>query len=618
MYGMGGRGRLGVPRPKARAPVVERAGPFKGMRTTMQGSGDSAFAEWLHNCYPMNPFSGGELVVRPGRRPYPSLGTDDEVRHLVHGSGTSPLPFQTFQMLAVMPPTQNFTEHRLVAIVGGKFYATSLGSTGWSEVVTAAQLSSAGITLDDTFPYYAVAFNSKLVIVGREHAWTWDGTSGGGVVHLSNAGSSFYGRPVVYAAKVWFIKGNRREVIWSEEGDETTGYEAGGFNNAWDLRQTSGEQLVALLATNEALYFFRRTSIGAIYGGSAADFQTTSTLDAVSATVGCKFPDSPTLAAGAVWFHDQEGRPCYFDLGSTQVVPVWRELERAFTIYAQDQIGYDRLATPNSELASFFGVAPAFRYFRALDMVAMPATYINTILGQIGSYDVLVGFNATTKRAMTVWSFPTRFWDMVEVRDAYYGTGQNIITFFDEYGYTYAVIPHVFGSIEFNLANFDPSTWNTDHTDVDGTQDEGADVEEGRDVTATCIGPRHFQSRDAELRATRLDIEYLGWRSGATLGIRWMTPMGMVAGEGATRWEEVDHNAGGGETATPAVEVTLDGLAIEATDSVPPVPGHAEVGLDEIGRWIVFAFTWKGQASRARLVGWSVRAMVEGDQREAY
>ena len=60
------------PRVRRPPPITETVGPFKGMRTTMLGSRDQGFAEWLYNCFPSDPVNGGELVVRPGRTLFPS------------------------------------------------------------------------------------------------------------------------------------------------------------------------------------------------------------------------------------------------------------------------------------------------------------------------------------------------------------------------------------------------------------------------------------------------------------------------------------------------------------------------------------------------------------------
>jgi hypothetical protein len=121
----------------------------------------------------------------------------------------------------------------------------------------------------------------------------------------------------------------------------------------------------------------------------------------------------------------------------------------------------------------------------------------------------------------------------------------------------------------------------------------------------------------------RLDIEYIGWRQGATMDVRWVTPEAMALFGGARNWLQQNDNVGGPNTSQPnmtqpSATITLEGLAPDAGSAFAPVPSKAMVGLDDLGRWIVFAFSWKGQASRARLVKWQVEAVFEGRQREAY
>jgi hypothetical protein len=75
----------------------------------------------------------------------------------------------------------------------------------------------------------------------------------------------------VYYAKLFMLKRDRKTIVWSEENQPNTGYEAGGYNNAWELTQTSNEPLTAIIGTNEALYYGRKTSVGAIRGACQLD-----------------------------------------------------------------------------------------------------------------------------------------------------------------------------------------------------------------------------------------------------------------------------------------------------------------------------------------------------------
>ena len=119
-----------------------------------------------------------------------------------------------------------------------------------------------------------------------------------------------YGRPVVYYGKLFGIRAdNRREIVWSEEGLIFEGYVNAGFNNAWDLRQTSTENLTALFATNEGLYYFRERSIGLIMGAISEEFRAAGTTEGISQTIGTKSPGTVVGVGRDIWFMDADYRP---------------------------------------------------------------------------------------------------------------------------------------------------------------------------------------------------------------------------------------------------------------------------------------------------------------------
>lgn len=581
-------------RPKRPKPVTERVGPFKGMRSTMMGSADPEFAEWIHNGYILDPYNGGPVTGRPGRRPYPTA-----VVNTLVGVGSDP---KAVQLLAVWTDPSGQGQVA-VAIVDGHFYTTKTpvgasSAPGWNESVSVGQLATAGITLSATKGYYACQFNGKLVICDNAQAFTWDGTADpgsatGGITHLTNAGSDFYGRPTVYADKLFFIRSSQRAIVWSEEGDETTGYEAGGFANAWDLRQTSQEPITSLIGMNESLDFIRRGSIGSVYGGEASAFQSTTTIDAVSGTVGSDCPEGVCLAGDTVFFIDHDGRPACYIKGSSNIIPLYQEIERAFTPYLQDGLIYERLAAPNNEMASLtlFGSNNQVIYFRTLDVVAY--TYRYFFSSQPAAHmDILVLFHARTKRCQGVWSFPTGIAKIAEMYDVGYGTGQYALVLIDSFGYCYTVNPAMLNSSNFPTSAF------TDEDLANGA---------AQDVQVSVIGPRHFQSAGTELATKQLDIDYLGWQNSGFMQVRFVTPGVMAAG--GVRFDP-----------SQPVSVPLDGLVgpNDLTTQHPPVMAHATVGLNEVGRFIAFGFSWPHQATRARLVGWQVTAVPVGKSPDAF
>ncbi len=590
--------------PVRRPPrIVERVGAnpeqgvagFKGMRSTIQGAIDPSFAEWLQNCYPSDPYNGGAIIARPGRRPYP---TPFVGLNLV----STTADFRTHQFFG--RGTFNNGIDYLVCIENGKFYSTRTGL--WAESLTAATLLTAGITLSPYDNYHATMFNEKLVVVGPTFVFTWNGTAGSGVVKLTNAGASFYGRPTVYAAKLFIIRGNRRTIVWSEEGNETIGYEAGGFANAWDLKQTSQSPIIVIEGTNEALYYARSDSIGSIYGGSADEFQTTSTHDSVNATDGCRCPDGMIEAGDAIWFFDDHNRPACFLKGSRETIPIWRELARAFTPYLDDGIGYASLAqAPNREQTAFLlhFVNNRVVYFRGLEMVFFAYRHFFST-STAAAFDVLVGYHVRTRRVQTVWTFPTPISGMVEVRDESYGTANYVLILLDVHGRTYSISTHHL------LDRNHPTLAFTDSNGFAGTE---------VDVQASVIGPRHFSTGGEEVRVVRLDIEYIGRKQGAVMDVYHATPE-ILAHLGVS-YNNALLGEGDGNPQTQAIRqsVVLEGPSLGDDATGAPVnSAHATVGYDDLGRWIAFGFNWGHQASRARLVGWKVTGIPAGDQPDSY
>lgn len=178
-------------------------------------------------------------------------------------------------------------------VCGGELWSYNWGTDTLTKVVTTANLTTASITLSSTARVYACEFADTLVFNdGTNRPFTWDGTSGaGGLVSLTNAPSVCYGKPWVHYAKLWFIKNAERStVVWSEEGTANTGYEAGGYSNAWTLRQTATEGFVAGESTNEGLLLFRRNSTTLVSGEVTPNFSTTGNDEAISPNVGCRSP----------------------------------------------------------------------------------------------------------------------------------------------------------------------------------------------------------------------------------------------------------------------------------------------------------------------------------------
>lgn len=301
-------------RPRPQQQVSYDIGPFLGMHDGVDPSlADTRFARYLQNVVPENGVPGNALVGRPAM--------------VARGGAISGAGQGVFQFDPGAAGTR-----KTVQFVAGRMYVYDWGAGTWSEPVTTANFTSAGITVSTSVRrIFCVMFGDHMVVTdSTNQPWMWDGGTGASsVTLLSNAPSITFGPAVVYYAKLFFIKRgatdyDRRTIIWSEEADPETGYEAGGFNNAWELRQSDENRLFGLYATNAGLYYFRRRSIGLIVGAVDDEFRTTGVHEAISESVGCPWPGSIVGTDTHIWFMDENRRPHAIRIGG-DVEPVWAD-----------------------------------------------------------------------------------------------------------------------------------------------------------------------------------------------------------------------------------------------------------------------------------------------------
>lgn len=289
------------------------SGPFHGMRDTLDPSNAQPdLALLLENCYPADATRNEAVVGRPGfQQAGAQLGAV--------GSRTGQLVTQFTKL--------DGTEYT-VAIVGGQgIYTFNWATRAWTNVVTTANLTTAGVTLSTTAMVFAVTFANKLVISdGTNKPFTWDGTSGAsGLTLLSNA-SVAYGQPWVYYGKLFFIKNaSRTTLIWSEENDATIGYDTAPYSNTWTLGQTDQNALYAGYGTNDAMYYFRARSVGVVQGAVNSEFTANAVHDSASSNVGTTSPVATVYHEGRLYFIDAELRPHMIVPGGAGAIPLWND-----------------------------------------------------------------------------------------------------------------------------------------------------------------------------------------------------------------------------------------------------------------------------------------------------
>lgn len=293
---------------------------FKGMRDSEDPQTENPeYARLIQNAYPIDSGLGARVIGRPG---FAQIGAQ-----LGTGSTRRVQGFYQFTKLAG-------TEYT-ICIAGGKFYTLNWTTSTWTEDTPAAA------TISTTAICYFVTIGDKVVISdGVNTPWTWDGADD---AVLTNC-PVLYGQPTVYYAKLFGIKNTERStIVWSIENDPTTGYEAGGYNNAWTLGQTDQDPLFGIRGTNEALYYWRERSIGSIRGAVDADFVNSGTREGVSQTVGTKSPDGIVVGPDDFYFMDADGKPRSLSIGGGRLDDTtWRHLRETIPDFDETQLGDSR------------------------------------------------------------------------------------------------------------------------------------------------------------------------------------------------------------------------------------------------------------------------------------
>lgn len=263
----------------------------------------------LQNVYPPDPKNAGAIVGRPGIK----LTQNTQLGIVGNRVGQ-----RSYQFTRYNSGTGTY-EERTLTFIGGKMYEYDWPTAVWTEKV----LSGAGVALTAGKRVFCTTFANKLIVNpndGTTKPWMWDGTT---FTTLTSA-PTMYGRLEVYYAKLFGIKWAERTTFsWSEENDPETGYEVSGFNNAWTLGTTAREDLTAILATNEALYYWRAGSVGAILGAVNTDFTTTGVRDMIAEGIGTRSPEAIVLKDDRIYFLDQFRRPQMIRSGVKGTIPIW-------------------------------------------------------------------------------------------------------------------------------------------------------------------------------------------------------------------------------------------------------------------------------------------------------
>lgn len=249
-----------------------------------------------------------------------------------------------------------------VSVCSGQIHKRTYGALGFTDpttVITTANLTSASLTLSSTARVYCVTFFNKLFVTdGINTPFLWDGTTNGGLTKLSNC-PVIFGQPVVHYSKVVGIKAGEPDVIvWSEEADATTGYEAGGFNNAWSLPGSKGERINALAASNDYLGILRPRSTTTVLGAINADFNTSGTRASVSEMTGAGGAGATLVLDEGVVTVDSDGRPQFWakGVGYTQDPPMWQDCANTIAPITHSGVQHIQVAVDENSNLIWIGI----------------------------------------------------------------------------------------------------------------------------------------------------------------------------------------------------------------------------------------------------------------------
>ena len=397
-------GLYSSPRPRSKGKNVQRFqfGPLLGLRDSYDPmvSNDPLRAMVIENMYPIELDKPSSFVGRPGfDQAGDQLGASNK--------RTGQLVYQFTK--------QDGTEYT-VAIVGGQgIYTYNWSTEAWTQVVSVANLTTASITLSETARCYAVTFADTMVISdGVNKPFSWTGASGAGGLTPLTAASVWYGQPTIYYNKLFAIQNAARNVIeWSEENDPTIGYETAPYSNSWQLIQTNVGGLYAVVGTNEALYYFRAQSVGAIRGAVTPEFQSDGTREGVDETVGTVSPSGVVYRDGRLFFIDRQARPYVITPGIKGATPMWEDVHE--TLRSID--------TTAAQLAEAIAV---------YDPTTQLVLYGLTELGQSDPSGFLV-FNPVQNIPVSVW----RGWTFHQIAIVKNADGTPVLMHLSTDGYAY-------------------------------------------------------------------------------------------------------------------------------------------------------------------------------------
>ncbi len=318
------------------------AGPWRGVNDTRDPYDDAALPDMLQDA--ANLYVPGSSVPNP-YVPATSGPTGVYARPgfvLAAPNITVPASAQTCGLYNHTIPLAGGADQIRFLSANGKLYR--LSGTGFS---TATDVTPVGITIagDATTSgqpqHYMTSLAGQLIFTDGANR-PWRGTNlaatpiTGTYIDIDGLAGDWaaIGAPVLYQGSVVFIAKRVPAasaitagigIVWSEPNQPDVGYTQPGYADFWNLIEQSSFPLYALCPTNNTLYYFRESSIGAIQGTPGVALSSTASRDLVSYNVGCVAPSTIISFGTGIFFCDKNGRPWRFQPGAAPE-PLWHRL----------------------------------------------------------------------------------------------------------------------------------------------------------------------------------------------------------------------------------------------------------------------------------------------------
>lgn len=306
------------------------SGPWTNVITTRDpfdyGADDLIDAK---NGYIPDPDAGSGFYARPG---FDVLNNGDPVT-------TSATPFRGQGAFSFTETdyTGASTTYNFV-VFNAKLYRADSTLSVFTDV------TPVGIGMSDTTRYYGTTFvNQCIVTDGRNRPWLLTNPSStpvtGTVIDFDGMGTTWsaYGPFVTYGGSVFCILQQvnlvsaRGDIAWSIPADASQGYQQPDYDFRWTLVQSADGSnpppITGLAGDNDALTYWRESSIGSISGAPGPNLQGQSTHDAISKNVGTLMPQSIVQYGTTKFFADALGRP-YRLVPGNDPEPLWLQMRQ--------------------------------------------------------------------------------------------------------------------------------------------------------------------------------------------------------------------------------------------------------------------------------------------------